>query len=108
MPLFSRLSLARSRHRSGTLCGRSPAVRPLGSRPSLEPLEGRVLLSSYGDPNNPGALPGQLQAGYAAGDRDLVINPGTYVLPANSSSIQLQNWHNATVSAYGVTSSTRR
>jgi len=63
-----------------------------------------LATTNVGDPNNPGALPQAVLNAYNAGERNIVINPGTYIIPSGSqSTFNLVNWSNATISAYNVT-----
>ena len=57
-----------------------------------------------GNPHDAAALGSQVQAAYQRGERMIVINPGTYRLPAiGQPTFNLNGWKNATISAHHVT-----
>ncbi|MDR3709631.1 MAG: right-handed parallel beta-helix repeat-containing protein [Capsulimonadaceae bacterium] len=57
-----------------------------------------------GNPAAPAALGQAVQDAYAAGVRMIVINPGTYLVPAeNRDMFRMEGWKDTTISAYGVT-----
>jgi len=59
---------------------------------------------TVGDPANPAALSQAVQDAYDAGTRTIVIKRGVYLLPKiGRSQLDLYNWKDATISAYGVT-----
>jgi len=59
---------------------------------------------TVGDPRDPGALAQAVQDAYKGGARGIVIRPGVYTLPdAGHTALALEGWHNAVLSAYGVT-----
>lgn len=66
---------------------------------------GAARATTYvGDPGNPAALPQAVQDAYSSGERNIVINPGTYNLPSyKGSAFYLGYWSDATISAYNVT-----
>lgn len=60
--------------------------------------------SAVGDPREPAALPAAILSAYEVGERDITINPGTYVLPdTGSNSIELNDWSDATIHCKDVT-----
>ncbi len=58
-----------------------------------------------GSPSNPTALQAAITSAYNAGSNPIIINPGTYSFPANSSNfvLQMNNMSNVVIDAYGVT-----
>lgn len=59
---------------------------------------------TVGNPKDPGALAPAIQVAYQNGARHIVIRPGTYLLPnVGHTAISLDNWQDATLSAYHVT-----
>ena len=77
--------------------------------PLLEPLlpaKDRAAAgpATVGDPQNPTGLAQALQNAYVRGDHPIVITRGTYYLThTGDSNLPLRQWHDATISAYGVT-----
>lgn len=59
---------------------------------------------TIGNPAEAAQLPAALQAAYAGGAREIVIAPGTYLLPATGrSAIELVAWKDVRIQARGVT-----
>lgn len=59
---------------------------------------------TVGDPHEPGALARAVQDAYKGGARRIVIRPGVYLLPdVGHTAFALDGWHDAVLSAYGVT-----
>jgi hypothetical protein len=78
------------------------ALSLLGSRNTLA--AGPVSQVTIGDPVFPASLPAAIPNAYNKGARDIVITPGSYLLPANGkNTIELLSWKNASLHAQGVT-----
>ncbi len=61
-------------------------------------------IAAVGNPNNPAALAGQVADAYRAGAHLIIINPGTYRLPATGhTTFELDRWQNVVIRAYHVT-----
>lgn len=78
-------------------CFRSPATRCLFALAVLALFARSSPAATIGDPQHPADLQAALSDAYRAGDRDITISPGTYVLPATSKdTIFLDRWREAT------------
>ncbi len=61
-------------------------------------------IATVGNPNNPGALAGEVANAYNSGAHLIIINPGVYQLPATGKpTFELSQWQNTVIRAYGVT-----
>jgi lysophospholipase L1-like esterase len=59
---------------------------------------------TVGDPNNPAGLAEAIQEAYDNGDRNIVVQPGSYLIPdANHPVFPLKNWEYATLTFAGCT-----
>ncbi len=87
-------------HLLAVLCN-AVSLLLLGMMAGAAPLTPKATV---GDPANPGALGQAVQDAYKNGARRIVIKPGVYVIPdLGRSALTLDDWQDATLSAYGVT-----